>query len=82
MAGTCVMVEQGWNRKGDGQERILDPGGEGERGRGSIRCRASPQGSADFQCFDKDKKQYTTGGYPRRAVLGAAGPWKHQKRIP
>ena len=29
------------------QEGILGPGGEGERGRGSIRRRASPKGSAD-----------------------------------
>ena len=36
------------------QEEILSPGGEGERGRGSIRRRASPKGSADMY-----------GGHPR-----------------
>ena len=37
----------GCGSKGNGQRVILGPGGEGERGGGSIRRRASRKGSAD-----------------------------------
>ena len=38
----------GCGSKDYAQRVILGPGGEGERGRGSIRRRASPKGSADI----------------------------------
>ena len=43
-----MPFREGCRSRGNGQRVILGPGGEGERGRGSIRRRASPKGSADI----------------------------------
>ena len=49
-----MLFRGGCSLRVDGQRMILGSGGEGERGRGSIRRRASPKGSADLETKQKD----------------------------